>query len=243
VDKRTFLRSLLLGTAGVAAKGLNSPLKAAGVRKKWDGIFRIPELDYSTVSLEPFMNKEVLNRHFSIYSDFTANFNRIVSDNGLRGKTIHEIFEKVSELPESFRFNGGGYFNHKLFWRVITPGKNTAFSAELSFMINRSFDSEALLKTALADAADRVSGSGWAWLVAGQDGSLFVTATSGNDNPLMNTIKEKGFPLLCIDAWDHATAANQYSNTTEYVNAFWNHVNKEVVSKRYVTSGRYFSKK
>lgn len=232
----------MLGTAGVAAKGLNSPLKAAKVRKKWDGIFRVPELNYSTVSLEPFMNKEVLSRHLSIYSEFTDNLNRIVAQTGLQGKTIHEIFEMTSELPESIRFVGGGYFNHKLFWRVLTPRKNTAFSAELSYMINRSFDSEAMLKAALADAAESVSGSGWAWLVAGKDGTLFVTATSGNDNPLMNTSSERGFPLLCIDAWDHATAANQYSNTTEYVNAFWNHLNKEVVSKRYVTGRKYFER-
>jgi len=233
VDKRTFLKSIFLGATGVVASGLTSKLKAAKGKKKWDGVFILPELPFAFDALEPYMDARTMEIHYTKHhAAYTDKFNAAVAAEGLTGKTAQELLKEVSKYPDSIRNNGGGYLNHKLFWKMLAPATGKTPSAELSAALSRDFGSVDSFKEKFNTAAKTVFGSGWAWLIADGD-KLKITATPNQDNPIMDIASEKGMPLLCIDVWEHAYYLKNQNRRAEYIDAFWNVVNWDFVSQRY----------
>ncbi|MCK5067539.1 MAG: superoxide dismutase, partial [Bacteroidales bacterium] len=161
-----------------------------------------------------------------------ANLNKAVEGSSLEGKSIEEIFTDISSESAAVRNNGGGFFNHNLYWSVMGPGGGGEPTGELLAAINGAFGSFADFKSQFSTAAATRFGSGWAWLVKKADGSLVVTSTPNQDNPLMDLAEVKGTPLLTIDVWEHAYYLNYQNRRPEYVDAFWNVINWDEVSSR-----------
>ena len=196
--------------------------------------FKLPDLNYDYNALEPYIDARTMEIHHSKHhAAYTANFNKAVEGSLLEGKAVEEIFASVSAESAAVRNNGGGYFNHNLFWSVMGPGGGGEPSGELLDAINGAFGSFADFKSQFSTAAATRFGSGWAWLVKSADGSLVVSSTPNQDNPLMDLTEVKGPPLLTIDVWEHAYYLTYQNLRPEYIEAFWNVINWEEVSKRY----------
>jgi len=236
VDKRTFLKSSFLGLAGLVSLGFTSSLKAARRKKNWNGEFVLPELPYANNALEPYIDAATMELHHSKHhAAYTDKFNQAVKEAGLTGKTAVEILSEVSKYPLAIRNNGGGYLNHKLFWKMLAPATDKQPSKDLLDALNRDFGSLGSFKEKFSSAAKSVFGSGWTWLVADGD-KLKITSTPNQDSPLMDLAVEKGFPLLCIDVWEHAYYLKYQNRRAEYIDAFWNVVNWDFVSQRFTGS-------
>ena len=143
------------------------------------------------------------------------------------------IFDMVSELPAVIRNNGGGFYNHKLFWKIIGPDCGGMPTGKIAEAINLTFGSFQDFQTMFTEAATNRFGSGWAWLIVRHDGSLAVTSTPNQDNPLMDIADVKGVPILALDVWEHAYYLKYQNRRMDYINAFWNVVNWDRVSIGY----------
>ena len=152
---------------------------------------------------------------------------------GLTGVAVMDIFKDVSKQPEAVRNNGGGFFNHKLFWKVMSPDGGGEPKGELLKAIEKSFGSFDNFREKFSKAAATRFGSGWAWLVSTGDG-LAVTSTPNQDNPMMDIIDTRGTALLAIDVWEHAYYLNYQNRRADYISAFWNVVNWDYVSERFI---------
>jgi Fe-Mn family superoxide dismutase len=196
--------------------------------------FTQEELKYDYNALEPYVDARTMEIHYSKHhAAYTANLNKAVEGTSLEGTSIEEIFSGMSAHPTAVRNNGGGFFNHKLFWSVMGPNGGGEPTGELLEAINSAFGSFADFKSQFSTAAATRFGSGWAWLVKQTDGSLVVTSTPNQDNPLMDLAEVKGTPLLTLDVWEHAYYLNYQNRRPDYIGAFWNVVNWEEVAKRF----------
>ena len=192
------------------------------------------ELKYDYNALEPYVDARTMEIHYSKHhAAYTANFNKALEGTSLEGKSIEEIFAGISEHPVAVRNNGGGFFNHNVFWSVMGPNGGGEPTGELLEAINGAFGSFADFKSQFSAAAATRFGSGWAWLVKQADGSLVVSSTPNQDNPLMDIAEVKGTPLLTIDVWEHAYYLHYQNRRPDYIEAFWNVVNWEEVAKRF----------
>jgi len=196
--------------------------------------FKLPDLSYDYNALEPHIDARTMEIHHSKHhAAYTANLNKSVEGTPLEGTSIEEIFAGISAHPTAVRNNGGGFFNHNVFWSVMGPNGGGEPTGELLEAINSAFGSFADFKSQFSTAAATRFGSGWAWLVKQADGSLVVTSTPNQDNPLMDLAEVKGTPLLTLDVWEHAYYLNYQNRRPEYIGAFWNVVNWEEVAKRF----------
>ena len=195
--------------------------------------FKLPTLSYSYDALEPIIDARTMEIHHSKHhAGYTNNLNNAVQGTDLEGKTIEELLSGVSKLPVAVRNNGGGYYNHALYWEVMTPGGASQPEGNLLKAINSSFGSYENFKDAFAKAASTRFGSGWAWLLK-QGDSLVVSSTPNQDNPLMDVADVKGSPILGIDVWEHAYYLKYQNRRPEYIDAFLNVVNWDEVAKRF----------
>ncbi len=196
--------------------------------------FQLPDLTYDYSALEPHIDARTMEIHHSKHhAAYTANFNKALEGTSLEGKSAEEIFAGISAHPAAVRNNGGGYFNHKLFWSVIGPNGGGEPTGDLLDAINSAFGSFDEFKSKFSAAAATRFGSGWAWLVKQADGSLVVSSSPNQDNPLMDISDVKGTPLLTIDVWEHAYYLNYQNRRPDYIQAFWNVVNWEEVARRF----------
>ncbi|MBN2482405.1 MAG: superoxide dismutase [Bacteroidales bacterium] len=234
MNKRTFIKSIALVTAGISAYGLTSNLKASdriGRVVRLNGEFTLPELPYAYNALEPYIDAQTMELHHSKHhASYTRNFNTAVQELGLTGKSAPEILSEISKYPKSIRNNGGGYLNHNLFWNMLAPANGKMPEGALLAALKENFGSVDNFKKEFSTAAGTLFGSGWVWLIAA-DGRLKITSTSNQDSPLMDIAEEKGHPLLCIDVWEHAYYLKYQNRRTEYIDAFWNVVNWDFVSQ------------
>jgi len=192
-----------------------------------------PELPYAYNALEPTIDAKTMEIHYSKHHKaYYNNFLAAIKETPAANLDLKSLFAEISKQPAVVRNNGGGYYNHNLFWENMTPVKTTP-SATLKAAIEKDFGSVDKFKEEFAGAAKKQFGSGWAWLVLGKDGKLFVSSTPNQDNPLMDVADKKGTPLLCIDVWEHAYYLKYQNLRAEYVDNFWNIVNWDVVSKRF----------
>jgi len=236
MDKRSFIKVGLLGAAGLFSSSLNvkgitskMPGKGAGRRNG----FIQPKLPYAFDALEPYIDGRTMELHYAQHhASYTKGFNEAAKALGIVEKPVRDILANISAYPEALRNNGGGYLNHVLFWNMMSPAGGGNPSGILQEAINRDFQTAEAFKEKFNNAARTVFGSGWAWLII-KDGRLMITTTQNQDNPLMDVAEDKGFPLLCLDVWEHAYYMKNQNRRPDYISAFWNVVNWDYVSKRY----------
>jgi len=170
--------------------------------------------------------------HTKHHAAYTNNLNAAVQGTNVSNKRIEEIMAVVSKLPVAIRNNGGGYYNHNLYWEILTPGGANAPHGVLLDAINDSFGSVDSFKEAFVKAAVTRFGSGWAWLIQ-KENKLVVSSTPNQDNPLMDVAEVQGTPILGIDVWEHAYYLNYQNRRPDYVEAFWNLINWDEVARRF----------
>ena len=233
MKRRNFIA--LVGTSLAAAPvWSNVYSNKLPAQKASESVF--PELPYAYNALEPYIDAQTMELHYSKHhKGYFNNFMTAIKDTPLAEMDIKDIFAGISKQSMAVRNNGGGYYNHSLFWENMTPNKTNP-SAKLKAAIDKSFGSLDKFKEEFGTAAKKHFGSGWAWLVAGKDGNLFVSDTLNQDNPLMDVTEKKGTPLLCLDVWEHAYYLHYQNRRAEYVDNFWNIVNWDTVSKRFEMS-------
>ncbi len=223
-----FLAVLLLSGLPILVSGQTDKLLAT---KAIETVF--PELPYAYNALEPVIDAKTMEIHYSKHHKaYHTNLLAAIKDTPAANLDLKSLFAQVGKLAPAVRNNGGGYYNHILFWENMGP-KVTEPSAALKAAIEKDFGSFDKFKEEFANAAKKQFGSGWAWLVAGSDGKLFVSSTPNQDNPLMDVVEKKGTPLLCLDVWEHAYYLQYQNRRPEYVDNFWKVVNWEVVNKRF----------
>ncbi len=196
--------------------------------------FLLPELPYAYDALEPYIDKETMMVHHSKHhAGYTAKFNAALRALPITPNTVREILANASNYSAAIVNNGGGYLNHKMYWKFMSPKGGGDPSGPVADAIKRDFGSFENFKEQFSAAAKTHFGSGWAWLIW-QKGNLKITTTSNQDNPFMDTLPEdqRGFPLLNIDVWEHAYYLKYQNRRGDYVDAFWNIVNWEFVNKR-----------
>ena len=192
--------------------------------------FELPNLSYAYDALEPHIDARTMEIHHSKnHAGYTANLNAAIEGTDLAGQSIEYIL--AGELSAGVRNNGGGYYNHCLFWSVMSPNGGDQPSGDLADAINSAFGSFEEFKTAFSNAAASQFGSGWAWLCS-ENGSLSVCSTPNQDNPLMKS-GCGGTPILGIDVWEHAYYLNYQNRRPDYIEAFFNVVNWDEVSCRF----------
>ena len=195
--------------------------------------FELPKLGYDYTALEPHIDARTMEIHYSKHhAGYTNNLNGAVEETDLAGKSIEEILSGVAGQSAAVRNNGGGFFNHNLYWEVIAPGGSPAPGGVLLDAVNDSFGSIENFQEAFTKAALTRFGSGWAWLVL-QNNKLVVSSTPNQDNPLMDVAEVQGTPILGIDVWEHAYYLNYQNRRPDYVNAFWNLINWDEVARRF----------
>jgi len=195
--------------------------------------FEFPELPYAYDALEPFIDKMTMEIHYSRHHKaYFDNFVAAIKGTEMESKTIEEIFANISKYPAAVRNNGGGFYNHVIYWEnmKVNGGKP---SAKLEAAIMKKFGSMDELKKQFSDAGKTRFGSGWAWLSVDEKGELFVSSTPNQDNPLMDVADKKGTPVLGMDVWEHAYYLKYQNKRPDYIEAFWSVINWDVVSKRY----------
>ncbi|MEM6261714.1 MAG: superoxide dismutase [Bacteroidota bacterium] len=196
--------------------------------------FTLPDLPYAFDALEPHIDARTMEiHHDKHHAGYTNKLNAAIEGTPLAGHSIEDILANVSQHSGGVRNNGGGFYNHDLFWKVMSPSGGGAPSGALADAINSAFGSYDGFKEAFAGAAGTRFGSGWAWLIKKADGSLAVTSTPNQDNPLMDVADEQGTPLLGIDVWEHAYYLNYQNRRPDYVQAFFNVINWDYVSELY----------
>jgi Fe-Mn family superoxide dismutase len=195
--------------------------------------FTLPALPYPTDALEPYIDKTTMEiHHDKHHGAYVTNLNKAIEGTEWETNTIEQILANISKLPVSVRNNGGGHYNHSLFWNWMKPKGGGAPSGDLGTAIGRDFGSFDKLKEQLSTAGMTRFGSGWAWLIK-KDGKLAVTSTANQDNPMMDIADVKGVPILGIDVWEHAYYLKYQNRRADYLAAFWNVVNWDEVAKRF----------
>ena len=197
--------------------------------------FELPSLPYATDALEPHIDARTMEiHHGKHHNGYTTKLNAAIEGTSLEGNSIETILSELDMSNAAVRNNGGGYYNHCLFWEVMGPDQGE-MSNELSEAINKTFGSFDGFKDAFSKAAATQFGSGWAWLCADKDGGLEVCGTPNQDNPLMPNVGCGGTPVLGLDVWEHAYYLNYQNRRPDYIEAFFNVVNWSEVSKRYAS--------
>jgi Fe-Mn family superoxide dismutase len=195
--------------------------------------FELPKLDYDYNALEPYIDATTMEiHHTKHHAAYTAKFNDAVKGAGLEGKSVEEILKNISKYPLAVRNNGGGYYNHSLFWKVLSPHGGGQPKGDLLAAIEKSFGSFDNFKSEFSAAAGSVFGSGWAWLIK-SNGGLKVITTPNQDSPLMDVAAVKGTPIMALDVWEHAYYLKYQNRRPEYISAFWNIVSWDEVAKRF----------
>lgn len=195
--------------------------------------FKLPSLPYAADALEPHIDAKTMEiHHGKHHNGYTTKFNAAIEGTALEGKSIEEILGDLDMSNAAVRNNGGGYYNHCLFWEIMGPDAGE-ISSELSAAIEAAFGSFDAFKDVFSKAAATQFGSGWAWLCVHNDGKLEVCSTPNQDNPLMKDVSCGGTPILGLDVWEHAYYLNYQNRRPDYIEAFFKVVNWSEVSKRY----------
>ena len=195
--------------------------------------FKLPDLNYDYNALEPYIDARTMEIHHSLHhGGYTSKLNAAVEGSALADKSIEEILKGAGSHGAAVRNNGGGYYNHNLFWEVMKPNGEGRPEGEVLKAINGAFGSFDEFKSQFSNAAATRFGSGWAWLVK-TDGGLVISSTPNQDNPLMDVAEVKGAPILGLDVWEHAYYLKYQNRRPEYIEAFWNVINWAEVNKRF----------
>ena len=194
-------------------------------------------LPYAYDALEPYIDAQTMEIHYSRHHQaYFNNLVKAVAGTELEGQPLEALFPKMSQLPVAVRNNGGGHWNHALFWKSLSPQGGGQPDGELLAAIEKAFGSFDEFKKQFDAAAVGRFGSGWAWLGVGADGKLFISSTPNQDNPLMDVAEKRGAPLLGLDVWEHAYYLKYQNKRADYIAAFWNVVNWPEVAARFAAA-------
>jgi Fe-Mn family superoxide dismutase len=199
--------------------------------------FQLPELPYAYDALEPNIDARTMEiHHGKHHNGYTTKLNNAIAGTDLEGKSIEDILANVSSAGAGVRNNGGGFYNHCLFWEVMSPNGGGEATGAVGEAINTAFGSFEDFKSEFAKAAATRFGSGWAWLCVQADGSLCVCSTANQDNPMMDTAECPGTPILGLDVWEHAYYLNYQNRRPDYISAFFNVINWDVVNAKFAAA-------
>jgi Fe-Mn family superoxide dismutase len=195
--------------------------------------FSLPNLPYSFSALEPHVDARTMEiHHGKHHAAYVNNLNAALQGTADEGKSLESLLANISASSMAVRNNGGGHWNHTMFWEIMSPNGGGEPTGKLANAIRDAFGSFEAFKTTFTQAAATRFGSGWAWLCVGDDKKLFVTSTPNQDNPLMDVAEHKGLPILGLDVWEHAYYLHYQNRRPDYITAWWNVVNWEAVSQR-----------
>jgi len=195
--------------------------------------FELPKLTYAYNALEPNIDARTMEVHHTKHHQaYVNNVNAAIAGTDAEKLSVEEICANISKYPMPVRNNGGGHYNHSLFWTIMGPNGGGAPSGELSDAINAAFGSLDKLKEEFNKAATTRFGSGWAWLIV-HNGKLMVTSTPNQDNPLMDIAEVKGTPIMALDVWEHAYYLNYQNRRPDYITSFWNVINWNQVAANF----------
>ncbi|MBX2925723.1 MAG: superoxide dismutase [Chitinophagaceae bacterium] len=197
--------------------------------------YTLPGLTYAYDALEPHFDKETMTihhqRHHQAYVD---NLNKAIAGTDAEKETLEHLLRNISKYSAAVRNNGGGHYNHSLFWEILSPQAKTAPEGKLAEEINTVFGNLNELKVQIKQAGLTQFGSGWAWLLVKHNGTLSISATANQDNPLMDTnLTNQGYPILGVDVWEHAYYLKYQNKRADYLDAFWAVLNWAAVEKKY----------
>jgi Fe-Mn family superoxide dismutase len=199
--------------------------------------FKLPELGFAYDALEPNIDARTMEiHHGKHHQGYTNNLNNAIAGTDLEGNSIEDILANLDMSNGAVRNNGGGFFNHSLFWSVMNPSDTGELSGELKAAIEAQFGSVDAFKDAFSKAAATQFGSGWAWLCVMPGGKVEVCSTPNQDNPLMPGVTCDGTPILGLDVWEHAYYLNYQNRRPDYINAFFNVINWNEVAKRFAAA-------
>ena len=199
--------------------------------------FQLPDLNYGFDSLEPHIDAKTMQiHHGKHHAGYTSKLNAAVEGTDLEGKSIEDLLSNLDLSNLAVRNNGGGYYNHCLFWEIMSPNGGGSPSGNLHVAIEKAFGSFDEFKAEFSKAAATRFGSGWAWLCAHSDGSLEICSTANQDNPIMNGIGCGGSPILGLDVWEHAYYLNYQNRRPDYINGFFNVIDWAKVEEKYNSS-------
>jgi len=201
--------------------------------------FTLPQLPYSFNALEPHIDAKTMEIHHGKHHQaYVTNLNNAIANSDAEKLSIEELCKNISKYPAPVRNNGGGHYNHSLFWTLMKQNGGGNPAGALGEAINAAFGSFDEFKTKFAAAGTGRFGSGWAWLIVGADKKLAITSTPNQDNPLMDVAEVKGSPVLGLDVWEHAYYLNYQNRRPDYITAWWNVINWDEVSKRFSEAGK-----
>ncbi|MBW6490787.1 MAG: superoxide dismutase [Lentimicrobium sp.] len=196
--------------------------------------FEFPQLPYAYDALEPHIDKMTMEiHHTKHHRAYFDKFTAAIQGTDLESKSMEAIFAEISKAPLAVRNNGGGFYNHNLFWEILSPKGGGEPTGKLAEAINTKFGSFEAFKTKFNDAAANRFGSGWAWLSVDNDKNLCVCSSANQDNPLMDVHDCKGTPIMGLDVWEHAYYLKYQNRRPDYIGAFWNLVNWNKVSENF----------
>lgn len=196
--------------------------------------FELPALAYATDALEPHIDKMTMEIHHGKHHQaYVDNLNKALAGTDGENQKIEDIIKNISKYAMAVRNNGGGHFNHTLYWSIMSPNGGGAPGGDLAKAIDAAFGSFDEFKKKFAEAGMTRFGSGWSWLSVAADGKLQVSSTPNQDNPLMDIAEVKGTPILGMDVWEHAYYLKYQNRRADYVAAFMNVVNWDAVSERF----------
>lgn len=200
--------------------------------------FNLPALTYAYDALEPHFDQETMTIHHSKHHQaYVDNLNNALAGTPNESKSIEEILGNISTYAPAVRNNGGGHFNHTLFWSILSPTAQLAPKGKLAEAIGQTFGSLENLKEEIKKVGLGQFGSGWAWLFVKADGTLAVTGTPNQDNPLMDTNgANQGYPILGVDVWEHAYYLKYQNKRADYLDAFWSVLDWSLVEQHYLTA-------
>ena len=240
MDKRTFLKTSVLAGAGALLIG-NEKIQASmnpGINIADDSmVFLQPPLPYAYNALEPTIDAQTMEIHYSKHhATYTKNFNAELKKQAISTTDINEIFKNVSKYSMVIRNQGGGYYNHNLYWNIMAPNAGGEPVGGVAKQIIADFGSFAKFKEDFTKAATTQFGSGWAWLIV-KDGKLQIVALPNQDNPLMDLSPVQGKPILNIDVWEHAYYLKYQNKRADYISNFWNVINWKKVDQLFTMAG------
>jgi len=237
MDRRKFIYAASL-TALATTINVNGTIINSINKRSKDTMakFELPKLPYAFDALEPHIDARTMEiHHGKHHNGYVTKLNDAVSGTDMEGKSLEELLKNVSQYPTAVRNNGGGHYNHSLFWTIMSPNGGGNPSGELADAINSAFGSFDKFKEEFSNAAATRFGSGWAWLIV-NNGKLQITSTPNQDNPLMDVADVKGTPILGIDVWEHAYYLHYQNRRPDYIAAFYNVINWDEVAKNFAAA-------
>lgn len=199
--------------------------------------FELPKLAYAYNALEPHIDARTMEIHYTKHHQaYVTNLNNAIAGTDAEKLSIEDICNSISKYPAAVRNNGGGHYNHSLFWTLMKQGGGGSPSGKLADAINAAFGNFEEFKNKFNNAGITRFGSGWAWLIVGADKKLAICSTPNQDNPLMDLAETKGNPLIGLDVWEHAYYLNYQNRRPDYINAWWNVINWDEVARRFAAA-------